>query len=115
MHLNLFPKRRFIHDILINFILVKYLYILHRNIQENFLTTSHLSAVPVEDYLRFKVLAVRAFIFFFWDVSYRIDQEFSCFSNINFLIVLVIQWFYSSQNCTYDTVNIIFPTKYSLF
>lgn len=95
----MFLKRHFVDDILINFIFIRYsgnLYIIHRNIQENFLTPSHLSVIPVEDYLCFKVLAVGAFDFFFWGVSHRIGQEFKCFPNISFLIVLVVLLVYSS-------------------
>lgn len=104
-----------IYDILIHFIFIRYsdnLYVIHRNVQENFLTPSHLSVIPVEDYLCIKMPAVRAFNFFFWVVSYRIGQDVKCFPNINILIVLVVLLFYSSHNCTYGTVNItIFPTN----
>lgn len=101
--------------ILIHCIFIRYsdnLYIIHRNIQENFLTPSHLSVIPVEDYLCIKVLAVRAFNFFFWGVSCRIGQDLKCFPNVNILIVLVVLLFYSSHSRTYGTVNMtIFPTN----
>lgn len=68
MHSNLFLKRHFIGDVLTDFVFIRYsdkLYIIHRNIKENFLTFSHLPIIYVENYCPLRCLELQLLIFYF--------------------------------------------------